>query len=225
MNMLMFGPNGSGKGTQGAIVKDKYNLPHIESGAIFRENISKGTELGAKAKEYIDRGDLVPDEITIPMILDRLKQDDCANGWLLDGFPRNKNQAIKLDEALKAAGLDLNVVVEVLLDKQIAKNRIMGRRLCANDNNHPNNIFIDAIKPDGDKCRVCGGDLTERADDQDETAIDKRHSIYYDAETGTLASSYYFKDLAEKEGKVKYITIDGAPGLQEVTAELMSKLL
>jgi adenylate kinase len=221
----MFGPNGSGKGTQGAIVKDKYNLPHIESGAIFRENISKGTELGAKAKEYIDRGDLVPDEITIPMILDRLKQDDCANGWLLDGFPRNKNQAIKLDEALKAAGLDLNVVVEVLLDKQIAKNRIMGRRLCANDNNHPNNIFIDAIKPDGDKCRVCGGDLTERADDQDETAIDKRHSIYYDAETGTLASSYYFKDLAEKEGKVKYITIDGAPGVQEVTAELMSKLL
>jgi len=225
MNMLMFGPNGSGKGTQGAIVKDKYNLPHIESGAIFRENISKGTELGAKAKEYIDRGDLVPDEITIPMILDRLKQDDCANGWLLDGFPRNKNQAIKLDEALNTAGLDLNVVVEVLLDRQIAKNRIMGRRLCANDNNHPNNIFIDAIKPDGDKCRVCGGDLTERADDQDETAIDKRHSIYYDAETGTLASSYYFKDLAEKEGKVKYITIDGAPGVQEVTAELMSKLL
>ena len=224
MNILFFGPNGSGKGTQGTIVKEKYNLPHIESGAIFRENISKGTELGAKAKEYIDRGDLVPDEITIPMILDRLKQGDCKNGWLLDGFPRNKNQAIKLDDALKAAGLDLNVVIEVLLDQQIAKNRIMGRRLCVNDNNHPNNIFIDAIKPDGDKCRVCGGDLIERADDQDETAIDKRHSIYYDTDTGTLASSYYFKDLAEKEGKVKYMTIDGAPGVKEVTAELMSKL-
>ncbi|MCK4389687.1 MAG: adenylate kinase [Desulfobacterales bacterium] len=224
MNILFFGPNGSGKGTQGAIVKEKYNLPHIESGAIFRENISKGTELGAKAKEYIDRGDLVPDEITIPMILDRLKQDDCNKGWLLDGFPRNKNQAIKLDEALKAAGLDLDVVIEVILDKQIAKNRIMGRRLCVNDNNHPNNIFINAIKPDGDKCRVCGGDLIERADDQDEAAIDKRHSIYYDTDTGTLASSYYFKDLAEKEGKVKYMTLDGAPGVQEVTAELMSKL-
>jgi adenylate kinase len=224
MNILMFGPNGSGKGTQGAIVKDKYNLPHIESGAIFRENISKGTELGAKAKEYIDRGDLVPDDITIPMILDRLQQDDCANGWLLDGFPRNKNQAIKLDEALKTAGLDLNVVIEVLLDKQIAKNRIMGRRLCANDNNHPNNKFIDAIKPDGDKCRVCGGDLTERADDQDEGAIDKRHSIYYDAETGTLASSYYFKDLADRESKIKYVILDGAPSVQDVTAELMSKL-
>jgi len=224
MNILFFGPNGSGKGTQGAIVKEKYNLPHIESGAIFRENISKGTELGAKAKEYIDRGDLVPDEITIPMILDRLKQDDCKKGWLLDGFPRNKNQAIKLDDALKAAAMDLDVVIEVLLDKQIAKNRIMGRRLCVNDNNHPNNIFIDAIKPDGDKCRVCGGDLIERADDQDETAIDKRHSIYYDTDTGTLASSYYFKDLAEKEGKVKYLTLDGAPSVPDVTAELMSKL-
>ncbi len=224
MNILFFGPNGSGKGTQGAIVKEKYNLPHIESGGIFRDNIGKGTELGAKAKEYIDRGDLVPDEITIPMILDRLKQDDCNKGWLLDGFPRNKNQAIKLDEALKAAGLDLNVVIEVLLDKQIAKNRIMGRRLCVNDNNHPNNIFIDAIKPDGDKCRVCGGDLKTRADDQDESAIDKRHSIYYDTDTGTLASSYYFKDLAEKEGKIKYLTLDGAPSVQDVTAELMSKL-
>ncbi|UCD86333.1 MAG: adenylate kinase [Desulfobacterales bacterium] len=224
MNILMFGPNGSGKGTQGAILKEKHNLPHIESGAIFRENISKGTELGAKAKEYIDRGDLVPDDITIPMILDRLKQDDCKNGWLLDGFPRNKNQAIKLDEALKNEGLDLNVVVEVVLDRQIAKNRIMGRRLCANDNNHPNNIFIDAIKPDGDKCRVCGGELSERSDDQDEGAIDKRHSIYYDTETGTLASSYYFKDLAEKEGRIKYITLDGAPSVQEVTAELTSKL-
>ena len=101
MKILFFGPNGSGKGTQGAILKEKYNTPHIESGAIFRDNIGKGTELGTKAKEYINRGDLVPDEITIPMILDRLKQADCANGWLLDGFPRNKNQAIKLDEALK----------------------------------------------------------------------------------------------------------------------------
>jgi adenylate kinase len=224
MNILMFGPNGSGKGTQGAILKDKYNLPHIESGAIFRENIGKGTELGEKAKEYINRGDLVPDDITIPMILDRLKQDDCKEGWLLDGFPRNKTQAIKLDEALKEASLGLDVVVEVMLDREIAKNRIMGRRLCVNDNNHPNNIFIDAIKPDGDKCRVCGGELTERADDQDEDAIGKRHGIYYDTDTGTLASSYYFKDLAEKEGKIKYITLDGAPSVPDVTAELMSKL-
>ena len=224
MNILFFGPNGSGKGTQGAILKDKYNTPHIESGAIFRDNISKGTELGTKAKEYIDKGDLVPDEITIPMILDRLKQDDCKDGWLLDGFPRNKNQAIKLDESLKEAGMGLDIVVEILLDREIAKNRIMGRRLCVNDNNHPNNIYIDVIKPDGDNCRVCGGDLKTRDDDQDEDAINKRHGIYYDTDTGTLAAAYFFKDLAVKEGSIKYITLDGAPSVQEVTAELVSKL-
>jgi adenylate kinase len=224
MNILFFGPNGSGKGTQGAILKDKYNTPHIESGAIFRDNIGKGTKLGAKAKEYIDRGDLVPDEITIPMILDRLKQDDCKSGWLLDGFPRNKNQAIKLDEALKAADMSLDIVVEILLDREIAKNRIMGRRLCVNDNNHPNNIYIDAIKPDGDKCRVCGGNLKTRDDDQDEAAIGKRHDIYYNTVDGTLASAYYFKDLAAQQGKMKYLTLDGKPSVKDVTAELVSKL-
>jgi adenylate kinase len=158
------------------------------------------------------------------MILDRLKQDDCNNGWLLDGFPRNKNQAIKLDEALKAADMSLDIVVEILLDREIAKNRIMGRRLCVNDNNHPNNIYIDAIKPDGDKCRVCGGDLKTRDDDQDEAAIGKRHDIYYNTEEGTLASAYYFKDLAAQQGAMKYITLDGKPSVQDVTAELVSKL-
>jgi len=224
MNILFFGPNGSGKGTQGAILKDKYNTPHIESGAIFRENISNGTELGAQAKSYIDKGDLVPDEITIPMILDRLQRDDCKDGWLLDGFPRNKNQAIKLDEALKEANMSLDIVVEILLDREIAKNRIMGRRLCVNDNNHPNNIFIDAIKPNGDKCRVCGGELKTRSDDQDEDAINKRHNIYYDTEVGTLASAYYFRDLAAESDGLKYITLDGEPSVKDVTAELLSKL-
>ncbi len=224
MNILFFGPNGSGKGTQGSILKDKYNISHVESGAIFRENISKGTELGKKAKEYIDKGDLVPDDITIPMILDRLKEDDCKKGWLLDGFPRNKNQAVKLDEALKSENMALDIVIELILDREIAKNRIMGRRLCVNDNNHPNNIYIDAIKPDGDKCRVCGGELKTRSDDQDEEAINKRHDIYYDTETGTLAAAYYFKNPAEKDGGVKYITLDGTPGVKEVTDELVSKL-
>jgi len=223
MNILFFGPNGSGKGTQGAILKGKYSTPHIESGAIFRDNIKGGTELGAQAKAYIDKGDLVPDEITIPMILDRLQQDDCKGGWLLDGFPRNKNQAIKLDEALKEAGMQLDIVVEILLDREIAKNRIMGRRLCVNDPNHPNNIYIDAIKPDGDKCRVCGGELTMRSDDQDEAAIGKRHDIYYDTDTGTMASAYYFKDIAA-DGSIKYIELDGKPSVKDVTAELVSKL-
>ena len=219
MNILFFGPNGSGKGTQGAILKEKYSIPHIESGAIFRENISNGTELGAQAKSYIDKGDLVPDEITIPMILDRLQREDCKEGWLLDGFPRNKNQAIKLDNSLKNAGLKLDIIVEIQLDREIAKNRIMGRRLCENDNNHPNNIYIDAIKPDGDKCRVCGGSLKTRADDQDEEAINKRHDIYYDTETGTMAAVNYFKNTDSK-----VISVDGSMGIKEVTAAILAEL-
>lgn len=224
MNFLFFGPNGSGKGTQGAILKDKYQIAHIESGAIFRKNIKGGTALGKRAKEYIDKGDLVPDEITVPMVLDRIKQDDCKNGWLLDGFPRNRVQAEKLHASLEKAGIKLDYVIEMILARQIAKNRIMGRRLCENDNNHPNNIFIDAIKPDGDKCRVCGGALSKRDDDQDEDAIDKRHSIYYDADTGTLASAYYFKAVSEKNDAIKYLTLAGEKALSKVTDELISKL-
>ncbi len=229
MNILIFGPNGSGKGTQGAVVQKKYNVTHIESGVIFRENIKGGTELGKKAKVYIDRGDLVPDDITIPMILDRLQKDDCKKGWLLDGFPRNDEQAKALDEALKKAGIKLDCVIEILLDREIAKNRIMGRRLCANDNNHPNNIFIDAIKPaekDGEMvCRVCGGKLSARSDDQDETAIGKRHDIYYNTKTGTLAAVGYFKKLStENKGVPRIIELDGKPGVKEVSDDLMKKL-
>jgi adenylate kinase len=225
MNILFFGPNGSGKGTQGAIVKEKYLIPHIETGVIFRQNISGGTELGKKAKGYIDRGELVPDSITIPMILDRLKENDCRNGWLLDGFPRNLTQAEEMDKALKAEGIAVDVVIEIVLDRQIAKNRIMGRRLCVKDNNHPNNVFIDAIKPDGDKCRVCGGALKTRSDDQDEAAIDQRHNIYYDAETGTVAAIDFYKKLSAKNKRVpRVIELDGRPGVKEVSTELMAKL-
>ena len=225
MKILFFGPNGSGKGTQGAIVKDKYGIPHIETGVIFRENISQGTELGKEAKGYIDRGELVPDSITIPMILDRLKQDDCKDGWLLDGFPRNLTQAQELDKALKEAGITLDIVIDMKLDRQIAKDRIMGRRLCVNDNNHPNNIFIDAIKPKDDKCRVCGGDLKTRSDDQDEDAIDQRHNIYYDTETGTMAGLLFYKDVSAKNNGVpRIVDLDGKNALPDVSAELMSKL-
>lgn len=229
MNILFFGPNGSGKGTQGSVVQKKYSISHIESGVIFRENIKGGTELGKKAKEYIDRGDLVPDDITIPMILDRLQKDDCKGGWLLDGFPRNLEQAKALNEALQKEGMKLDYVIEIVLDREIAKNRIMGRRLCANDNNHPNNIYIDAIKPaekDGNfVCRVCGGELSARSDDQDEDAIGKRHDIYYDTTTGTLAAVQYFKDLSSSQGgNPAIIELDGKPGVKEVSDELMQKL-
>ncbi|MBU0575063.1 MAG: adenylate kinase [Proteobacteria bacterium] len=223
MNILIFGPNGSGKGTQGAVVQKRYGVPHIETGVIFRENINKGTELGNKAKEFIDRGELVPDGITVPMILNRLRQVDCKSGWLLDGFPRNLVQAEALWNALQEAGMKLDYVIEIVLDREIAKKRIMGRRLCATDNNHPNNIFIDAIKPaekDGKLvCRVCGCDkLTARADDQDEAAIDKRHGIYYDEKSGTLAAVNDFK------ARVKVLEVDGAPGVKEVSQVLLAKL-
>jgi len=225
MNILIFGPNGSGKGTQGAVIRQKFNIPHIESGAIFRENIAKGTELGKKAKEYIDRGELVPDEITIPMILNRLKQDDCKNGWLLDGFPRNPSQAKALWDALQKEGMQIDAVVEIVLDRETAKKRIMGRRLCENDPNHPNNIYIDAIKPNGDRCRICGGKLTVRSDDQDEEAINKRHDIYYDEKNGTMAAINFFKELSKKNNGIpKIIEVDGRPPVEEVTKELMSKL-
>jgi len=225
MKILFFGPNGSGKGTQGAIVKEKFGIPHIETGVIFRDNISRGTDLGREAKDYIDRGELVPDRITIPMILGRLKEDDCENGWLLDGFPRNLTQAEELEKALKAEGINVDIVIEMVLDRQIAKNRIMGRRLCVNDNNHPNNIYIEAIKPNGDKCRVCGGDLKTRSDDQDEEAIDQRHDIYYDTKSGTMAAIDFFKEISSKNGGIpKIIELDGRPGVKEVSSDLLAKL-
>ena len=223
MNILTFGPNGSGKGTQGAIIKEKYGIDHIESGAIFREHIKGGTELGKKAKAYIDRGDLVPDEITIPMVLETLGKSK-EKGWLLDGFPRSLAQAEALDKALKNAGMKLDYVVEIMLDRQIAKDRIMGRRLCANDNNHPNHIAVEAIKPvekDGKLvCRVCGGDLSARADDQDEEAINKRHNIYYDETTGTMAAVNYFKKLPGSA----VISVDGSKAIKEVSQLIMKEL-
>jgi tRNA(Ile)-lysidine synthetase-like protein len=222
VNILTFGPNGSGKGTQGSLVKKKYNLAHIESGAIFREHIGGGTELGMKAKAFIDKGELVPDDITIPMILETLKAKG-GNGWLLDGFPRNMVQAEKLWEALQKEGMKLDYVIEILLPREIAKNRIMGRRLCANDPNHPNNIFIDAIKPNGDVCRVCGGALKSRSDDQDEAAIGKRHDIYYDTTTGTLAAAYFYKDLAAK-GLTKYIELNGEGSIDSIKETLLAQL-
>eukprot|EP00667_Euglena_gracilis_P013861 EG_transcript_14322 len=222
-NILIFGPNGSGKGTQGNLIKQHFpSMEHIESGAIFRTHISKGTALGKRAKAFIDRGELVPDDITIPMILENLKTSG-GRGWLLDGFPRSLVQAQKLWEALEGADIPVAFVVEILLPRETAKERIMGRRLCANNPNHPNHTAIEALKPAGDQCRVCGGALSTRADDQDEAAIAKRHDIYYDSTTGTLAAAYYFKELAGK-GITRYIALDGAGDIDTVKSELLKAM-
>ncbi len=222
MNILIFGPNGSGKGTQGSLVKKKYDLAHIESGGIFREHIGKGTDLGKQAKEYIDRGELVPDDITIPMVLDVLKKEG-DKGWLLDGFPRSINQAKKLWEALQKENIGIDYVIEILLPREVAKARIMGRRLCVNDPNHPNNVDIPAISPKDGKFRVCGGEPKARADDQDEEAINKRHNIYYDTETGTLAAAYFFKEKCA-EGACTYIELDGEGTIESIKDKLLAQL-
>src|SRR4030042_1834654 len=216
MNMLIFGPNGRRKGTQGVVVQKRYGVPHIETGVIFRNNIKKETELGNKAKAFIDKGELVPDALTVPMILNRLHETDCKSGWLLDGFPRNLSQAEALGEAIEEAGMKLDFVIEIILDRETAKKRIMGRRLCAEDNNHHQKTphpppTRPAKKDEKPVCRVCGCDrLTARADDQDEAAIDKRHGIYYDKQKGTLAAVNYFR------ARVPVLEVAGSPGVQDV---------
>ena len=181
-----------------------------------------GTPLGRQAKAYMDRGELVPDAITIPMVLETL-QSRGAKGWLLDGFPRNMAQARKLHEAMQEQGIKLDYVVEITLPREVARQRIMGRRVCKTDGNHPNNVGIDAIRPQGDKCRVCGAELIKRPDDQDEAAINKRHDIYYDTESGTLAAAHYFKALADK-GETRYVTLDGRGSIDEIRRTLLEQL-
>jgi adenylate kinase len=224
MNILMFGPNGSGKGTFGAVLSDRLEIPQVETGVIFRDNISKGTPLGKEAKSYIDKGELVPDGITIPMILSRLKEKDCEKGWLLDGFPRNKTQAVAFWDALQKEKIKLDYVVELILDRDTAKKRIMGRRLCPKDNNHPNNIYVKAnlpVEKDGKLyCRVCGSPgLLTRADDQDEAAIDKRLSIYFDTKAGTLAAVNYFKT------RMQVIEVYGLSGVEDTSNNMMKVLV
>lgn len=222
MNIIMFGPNGSGKGTQGELIQKAFGITHIESGVIFREHISKGTKLGKQAKAYIDRGELVPDDITIPMILETI-QTKGNKGWLLDGFPRNITQAQKLHEAMIKKGVKLDYVIEINLPREIAKNRIIGRRICKTNNNHPNNTSIDGLKPDGSVCRICHGELFVRTDDQDEETIDKRHDIYYNTHKGTLSAIQYFKNLSEK-GETYYILIDGQNTIEEIQKKLLIDL-
>jgi adenylate kinase len=224
MNILLFGPNGSGKGTQGTILQKKFSVPHIETGIIFRENIRGSTDLGKKAKEYVNRGELVPDDITIPMVMNRIKKTNFKSSWLLEGFPRNLTQADALYRVMEKEGINLNFVIQIVLDIDTAKKRIMGRRLCAFDNNHPNNIYIDAIRPsekDGKLvCHVCGcKTLTIRADDQDEAAIDKRLSIYFDTKKGTLAAVDYFKT------RMKVLEVYSLSRVEETSENLIKVLV
>lgn len=130
MNLILLGPPGAGKGTQAAKIVEKYNIPHISTGDIFRANIKEGTELGKKAQEYMNKGELVPDELVVEIATDRLKKDDCKDGFLLDGFPRTVFQAEKLDEFLTAQGKKVDHVLDIDVDKEELMVRLTGRRVC-----------------------------------------------------------------------------------------------
>ncbi len=198
-------------------------MAHVESGGIFRENIKGGTELGKQAKAYIDKGELVPDSITIPMVIDRLGRE---TGWILDGFPRTPDQARALIEGLEKERTPLDAVIIIEVARGTAKSRLMGRR---NDpNGHPNNTAIPAIKPierDGKLfCWKCDAELTVRKDDIDEKAIDLRLDIYFDTEDGTLASVKVVEDWAASRDHVKLITVDGEGDIEDITNHILERL-
>ena len=167
MRIILLGPPGAGKGTQAAGIVDKYKIPHISTGDIFRKNIKEGTDLGKKAKEYMDQGLLVPDELTVGLVTDRITQDDCKNGFMLDGFPRNVSQAQHLDAFLKEANIALDKVVNIEVDKEILVGRAVGRRIC----------------------KSCGATYHVEFNPSKEETVSKRIQVYLD-ETKPLVDYY-----------------------------------
>lgn len=212
LRTILLGPPGAGKGTQAAKIVEKYGVPHISTGDIFRENIKKGTELGKKAQEYMNRGELVPDDLVIEIATTRLLEDDCRNGFLLDGFPRTVYQAEKLDEFLAARGSKIDKVLDIAVEKEELITRLTGRRVCkaCGASFHVVNI---PPKQEG-VCDYCGGELIQRADDNLET-VTNRIDVY-EAQTMPLIDYY------EKAGNL--VHIDGSTGLENVFADIVSAL-
>ena len=212
MNIILLGPPGAGKGTQAAKIVEKYGVPHISTGDIFRENIKNGTELGKKAKSYMDKGELVPDELVIEIATDRLSKDDCKNGFMLDGFPRTVHQAEKLDEFLKKNGRKIEYVLDIAVEKSELVARITGRRVCkaCGASYHIVNI---PPKKEG-VCDACGGELFQRADDTEETVANRID--VYESQTMPLIDYY------EKQGVISHI--DGSAGLDNVFAKITEVL-
>ncbi|QYE98099.1 adenylate kinase [Paraclostridium sordellii] len=212
MRIILLGPPGAGKGTQAAGIVEKYNIPHISTGDIFRKNIKEGTELGKKAKGFIDQGLLVPDELTVGLVTDRISQPDCKNGFMLDGFPRNVAQAQHLDKYLKKVGISLDKVVNIEVDKDILVGRAVGRRICKSCG-ATYHVEFNPPKVDG-VCDVCGGELYQRADDNEET-VSKRIQVYLD-ETKPLVNYY------SQEGIIA--NINGQQSIDKVFADIVNAL-
>lgn len=176
MKIVMLGAPGAGKGTQAIKIADKYDIPHISTGDIFRANIKGGTELGQKAKSYIDKGELVPDEVTIGMLLDRIAQDDCKNGYVLDGFPRTIPQAESLTEALKSQGDQIDFALNIDVPDEAIIERMSGRRACPKCGATYHIVY--AAPRTENICDKCGTELIIRSDDKPETVKD-RLNVYH----------------------------------------------
>lgn len=212
MRLLIMGRPGAGKGTQAANIKEYYGIPHISTGDMFRAAIKEGTELGKLAKSYMDKGALVPDEVTIGIVKERLLKDDCEKGFLLDGFPRNVLQAEALDSFMKEQGISLDAVLDVNVDASILIRRIVGRRICKTCGA---TYHIDFNKPKKEGiCDNCGTPLIQRADDTIETAGSRLE--VYDKQTAPLLAYY------EKQNLLK--TVNGDQELNKVFEDIKAVL-
>lgn len=206
MNLILLGPPGAGKGTQAAKIIEKYHIPHISTGDIFRENIKNGTELGKRAQEYMNKGQLVPDELVVEIATDRLSKDDCSEGFLLDGFPRTVFQAEELDRFLEEKGSKIDHVLDIDVDRDELMKRLTGRRVCKKCGA---SFHVVNIPPKTEGiCDVCGDELVQRADDNEETAANRIQ--VYNNETKPLIDYY------EKAGNISHL--DGTVGLENLFA-------
>ncbi|NLB89028.1 MAG: adenylate kinase [Syntrophomonadaceae bacterium] len=191
MNIIIMGPPGAGKGTQAELIKAEFPIPHISTGDMFREAVSNGTELGMEAKRYMDEGKLVPDEVTIGIVKERLAQDDCKEGFLLDGFPRTTVQAEALDEVMAELGKSLEAAINISVPDEILIERISNRVSCKNCKS-VYNLKFNPPKEEG-KCNKCGGELIQRDDDKGET-VRKRLEVYNE-QTNPLLKYYENKGI------------------------------
>lgn len=212
MNVILLGPPGAGKGTQATTIVKEYQIPHISTGDIFRENIKNGTELGKKAQEYMNQGELVPDDLVIEIATDRLAREDCHQGFLLDGFPRTVHQAEELDRFLEGRGDKVHHVLNISVAKEELIRRLIGRRVCKNCGA---TYHIETMKPKVEGvCDVCGGELVQRADDNRET-VENRIDVY---EQQTMPLIDYYA----KAGVL--VHIDGSLGLENVFTKIREVL-
>lgn len=212
MKIIMLGAPGAGKGTQAKQIADKYSIPHISTGDIFRANIKNGTELGKKAKQYMDQGALVPDELTCDLVMDRIQQDDCKNGFVLDGFPRTIPQAEALDAALGKINEKMEYAIDVDVPDENIVNRMSGRRACLNCGATYHLISIPP-KVEG-ICDRCGSEIVLREDDKPET-VQKRLKVYHE-QTQPLIDYY------KNQGILK--SVDGTQPMDEVFKAIVTIL-